>query len=158
MWGWPQEIFETLEIAGDIWDAPPLPKSLYGRRTFVRWRYNQIFWVLWETNFSYRWCFARFSYAIIHHFHVTSLSCYGYIVCAGQIVRVNPRDNSCKLHTILFLGHPSKCPPFPFRRLNLFRQGVGMEWRIRREEKGRGGYGEDSGQCNYCAGSTEDLG
>lgn len=33
-----------------------------------------------------------------------------------------------------------------------------MEWRIRREEKGRGGYGEDSGQCNYCAGSTEDLG
>ena len=26
MWGWPQEIIETLEIAGDIWDAPPLPR------------------------------------------------------------------------------------------------------------------------------------
>ena len=35
-----------------------LPQSLYGRRSFVRWRHNQIFSAWWVTIFSYPWCFA----------------------------------------------------------------------------------------------------
>ena len=45
MRGWPQEVYETyelrkLEIAGDIEMSLSLPKSLHGRRKFVRWRHK----------------------------------------------------------------------------------------------------------------------
>ena len=41
-----------------IWRRPSLSNSLYGLRTSVRWRHNQIFWVWWITNFSYPSCFT----------------------------------------------------------------------------------------------------
>ena len=47
----------TPEIAGDS-ETPTPPESLHGRKTFLRWRHNQIFSAWWVTNFLYRWCFA----------------------------------------------------------------------------------------------------
>ena len=56
-------------LLGLLRDSPPLPYSLYGRtdvrtdgrtggRSYVRWRYYQIFSAWWVTNFTYPWCFA----------------------------------------------------------------------------------------------------
>ena len=48
----------TPEIAGDIETPLSLPKSLLGRRKFVRWRHSKIFSAWLVTNFPYQRCFA----------------------------------------------------------------------------------------------------
>ena len=96
----------------------PLPKSLYGRRTFVRWRHNQIFSAWWVTNFPYQWCFAGALRALNLHYNETNSIEQSWR--SGENTRLSPilRGPGSTLpstpRSLLFSGgYPQGTPVFP---------------------------------------------
>ena len=102
------------------WDTFPLCISLYGRRTFIRWRYNQIFSAWWVTNSPYQWCIAgvlrvlKSSFDKARRLTRTSRICifmiYDLLHFTGQDFTAAQRERAQEDFKVLFKGAPPHPP------------------------------------------------